>query len=192
MTDNKGPKNVSMSGRIGGVAGFVVVRNLTVKEEDDTLNAQGIGSLAIFAIFTPDQHFVVKGKSVKDGELITATTTAFDAALRDLGKNWDLVHQLSPRLVDSCDIVERHPRLVFDVHSGLALADGHEPLLRAEAAHEDDPHARKHHGREYPREEGREPGILRLPGELDVRLLEFCYEPGILDSRRDKALRSAA
>ena len=79
---------------------------------------------------------------------------------------------------------------MLDVHPGLALADGHEPLLRAEAAHEDDPHAGEHHGRKDPREEGREPGILHAPRELDVGLLELGHQPGILDPGHDEAVRS--
>ena len=102
------------------------------------------------------------------------------------------LHQLSPRLVDARDVVERDAGLVLDVDPGLALADGHQPLLRAEAAHEEDPHAGEHHRRKDPGEEGREPGILHVPRELDVRLLELGHQPGILDPRRHEAMRSGA
>ena len=101
------------------------------------------------------------------------------------------LHQLASRLVDARDVVEGDPGGVLDVDPGLALADRHEPLLRAEAAHDEDPHPREHHGGKDPGEEGREPEILHVPGELDVRLLELGHEPGILDPRRDEAVRSS-
>ncbi len=78
---------------------------------------------------------------------------------------------------------------MLDVHPGLALADRHEPLLRAEATHEEDPHAGEYHGRENPGEEGGEPGVFHVPGELDVRLLELGHQPRILDARRDEVVR---
>src|SRR4029450_9996401 len=62
--------------------------------------------------------------------------------------------------------------------------------LRAEAAHEEDPHAGEYHGGEYPGEEGREAEILHVPGALDVRLLELGHQPGIFDPHRDEAARS--
>ena len=54
------------------------------------------------------------------------------------------LHQLAARLVDARDVVERHAGLVLDVHPGLVLADGHEPLLRAEAPHDENPDADEH------------------------------------------------
>ena len=81
---------------------------------------------------------------------------------------------------------------MLDIHLGLALADGHEPLLGAEAPHDEKPDADERDSRKDPRQEGREPRILHPPGESDVRLLEVRHQPRILDTRRDELVRAAA
>jgi hypothetical protein len=116
--------------------------------------------------------------------------TEAPVAVGVLEKVHDL-HQLAARLVDAGDIGERHAGLVLDVHPGLVLANRHEPLLRAEAPHDQNPDADEDEGRSDPGEQGREPGILHLARELHVRVLERADQPGIVHPRRDERLRCA-
>jgi hypothetical protein len=100
----------------------------------------------------------------------------------------DDLHQLGLRLVDPCHVGKGHPGLLLHVDLGLALADRQHAAGPAHPLHEDTPEAEEDQGREDPRQQRREPGVLELAAEAHLRRLQLLNERRIVHTDGDEAV----